>query len=108
MVWTGARHAALKTCGFTTALWEELGESWVASVTGLDMMSTNKEACRSWRMLVAALVEHMREGYVRACLEYAQLAHHVVNDNYLRVSYSNPCVHSLVQSGGQTGASSRA
>ena len=42
----GAMHAPLKNCGFTSDIWERFGEIFVEVITSLDLMATNKEACR--------------------------------------------------------------
>ena len=42
----GAKHGQLKDCGFTSEIWEKFGEICVEVITGLDLMATNKEACR--------------------------------------------------------------
>lgn len=42
----GAKHASLKDCGFSGDIWELFGEIFVEVITGMDLMATNKEACR--------------------------------------------------------------
>jgi hypothetical protein len=60
----GAKHAFLEeTCGINVHDVERLGELIAESFLKLDGISQSKESRKAWRLLIAKIIDHVRDGF---------------------------------------------
>ncbi|EPB75988.1 globin [Ancylostoma ceylanicum] len=60
----GTSHAVLaRTCGFTSDIWERLGEITMERICAHELVQKTREAARAWRVLLACIIDELRGGF---------------------------------------------
>ncbi|VDM56578.1 unnamed protein product, partial [Angiostrongylus costaricensis] len=60
----GSAHAVLaRTCGFTSDIWERLGEISMERICSHEIVQKTREAARAWRILLACVIDEFRGGF---------------------------------------------
>ncbi|KAJ1347177.1 Globin-like protein 9 [Parelaphostrongylus tenuis] len=60
----GSSHAVLaRTCGFTSDIWERLGEIAMERICSHEIVQKTREAARAWRILLACVIDEFRGGF---------------------------------------------
>ncbi|KAE9419538.1 hypothetical protein Angca_006621, partial [Angiostrongylus cantonensis] len=60
----GSSHAVLaRTCGFTSDIWERLGEISMERICSHEIVQKTREAARAWRILLACVIDEFRGGF---------------------------------------------
>lgn len=60
----GTSHAVLaRSCGFTSDIWERLGEISMERICAHEIVQKTREAARAWRILLACVIDELRGGF---------------------------------------------
>ncbi|VDK60160.1 unnamed protein product [Cylicostephanus goldi] len=60
----GTSHAVLaRTCGFSSDIWERLGEITMERVCAHEVIQKTRDAARAWRILLACIIDELRSGF---------------------------------------------
>ncbi|XGW11446.1 hypothetical protein V3C99_012717 [Haemonchus contortus] len=60
----GMSHAVLsRSCGFTSDIWERLGEISMERICAHEIVQKTREAARAWRILLACIIDEFRSGF---------------------------------------------